>query len=125
LSDVRFGSKADMRGALNDVRLVPIADIGKLFCTNRKTASRWSLRNSIRYLIRLREQQHSASCDAKLIPLELAGAAHDAHFVSEALVGTALRIRRTIITVGEAGRYKSNRRGGGYRSVIPKRRCGS
>ena len=56
--------------------------------------------------------------------MELTGAAHDAHFVSKALMGTALRIRRTIITVGEAGRYKSNRRGSGYRSVIRKRRCG-
>ena len=42
---VRFGSKADMCGAKRHVRFVPIADIGKMICANRKTASRRPFRN--------------------------------------------------------------------------------
>src|SRR5260221_2211732 len=37
--------KADMCGATRDVRFVPIADFGELVGTNRKTASRRSLRD--------------------------------------------------------------------------------
>jgi hypothetical protein len=38
--NVRFGSKADMCGALADVRFVPIADITKMFsCLNERSAN--------------------------------------------------------------------------------------
>ena len=35
--------KADVCGAIRDVRFVPIADIRELICANRKTASRGGL----------------------------------------------------------------------------------